>query len=321
MDATTRPFPFLLLPSWWASRNRARRREKGDLVRGLMFGGIGIGVIAALFGGAFWVTWQAAAYDELGDYLIRIGLSWLFLTFLSFLAFSAVVASLSTFFLSDDLRLLLAAPVASRRLFFARFSRTLGQSGWMVIVFLIPVLAGIGFAKCAPWSFVATVVLTVVPFVTIPVALGSAVTLLLVNVFPARRARDILMFMGLVFATSIVLLLRFLQPERLLKVESMPEVTAFFATLQSPITPLLPSFWAGEALFAGVQGGSDWLHIAALWTTAAAMVVLVGAAFERWHFAGFSKSQEARKARFAQFHALDAVARLLPCRRCGATCW
>ena len=312
MESLTRPFPYLLLPMWWASRNRARRREQGDLTRGLLFGAIGLAVIAALFAGAFWVTWQAASYDELGDYLIRIGLSWLFLTFLSFLAFSAVVASLSTFFLSDDLRLIMVAPVASRRLFFARFARTLAQSGWMVVVFLVPVLAGIGFAKCAPWAFVATVILTVVPFVTIPVALGSALTLALVNVFPARRARDILMFMGLVFATSLVLLLRFLQPERLLRVESMPEVTAFFATLQSPLTPLLPSFWAGEALFAGVQGGSDWLHIGALWTTAAALVVLVGAAFERWHFAGFSKSQEARKARFARFHALDVVARMLP---------
>ena len=312
MNASTRPFPYLLLPTWWASRNRVRRREKGDLVRGLMFGGIGIAVIGALFAGAFWVTWQAAGYDELGDYLVRIGLSWLFLTFLSFLAFSAVVTSLSTFFLSDDLRLILVAPVASRRVFFARFARTLAQSGWMVVVFLIPVLAGIGFAKCAPWAFILTAIATVVPFVVIPVALGSAVTLLLVNVFPARRARDILMFMGLVFATSIVLLLRFLQPERLMRVESMPEVTSFFATLQSPITPLLPSFWAGEALFAGVQGGSDWMHIGALWTTAAALVVMVGAAFERWHFAGFSKSQEARKARFAQFHALDAIAGILP---------
>ncbi len=95
------------------------------------------------------------------------------------------------------------------------------------------------------------------PFVVIPVAIGSAVTLMLVNVFPARRARDILMLMGLVFAISIVLLLRFIQPERLMRVESMPEVTAFFATLQSPITPMLPSFWAGEALFAGLQGGRD----------------------------------------------------------------
>jgi ABC-2 type transport system permease protein len=108
------------------------------------------------------------------------------------------------------------------------------------------------------------------------------------------------------------MLLRFIQPERLLRVESMPEVTDFFATLQSPITPMFPSFWAGEALFAGLQGGFDLLHIVALWTTAAAVVIGVGAAFERWHFAGFSKSQEARKARFARWKVLDRWAALLP---------
>jgi ABC-2 type transport system permease protein len=152
----------------------------------------------------------------------------------------------------------------------------------------------------------------VTPFVVIPIALGSLVTLVLVNVFPARRARDILMLMGLIFAMSLVLLLRFLQPERLLSVESMPEVTDFFATLQSPITPLLPSFWAGEALFAGLQGGTDLLHIGALWTTALASVIVVGWSFERWHFTGFSKAQEARKARFAQWRTLDRMAALLP---------
>ena len=308
----TRPFTFLLLPGFWASRNRARRRERGDLLRGLVFGGIGLAVMAALVFGAFWVTYQAAQYAELGDYLIRIGLSWLFLTFLSFLAFSGVVSALSTFFLSDDLRLVFASPVSARRLFFARFARTLAQAGWMVVVFLVPVLTGIGIAKCAPWSFIAVATLTVAPFVVIPVGLGTAVTLLLVNVFPARRARDILMLMGLVFATSLVILLRVIQPERLLRVESMPVVTDFFATLQSPVTPLLPSFWAGEAIFAGLQGGSDWLHVAALWTTAAALVVGLAAAFERWHFAGYSKSQEARKARFAEWRIVDRAVGLLP---------
>jgi ABC-2 type transport system permease protein len=308
----TRPFPHLLLPSLWASRNRARRREQGDLVRGILFGGVGLGVMGALFAAAFWVTWQAAQYAELGDYLIRIGLSWLFLTFLSFLAFSGIVAALSTFFLSDDLRLMLAAPVAARRLFFARFARTVAQAGWMVVVFLVPVLAGIATAKCVSPLFVFTALAVTTPFVVIPIAIGSAVTLLLVNVFPARRARDILMLMGLVFATSLVVLLRFIQPERLLRVESMPEVTAFFATLQSPISAMLPSFWAGEALFAGLQGGSDPMHIAALWSTAAAIVVAVGWAFEKWHFTGFSKAQEARKARFTQWRVLDAIAGALP---------
>ena len=83
------------------------------------------------------------------------------------------------------------------------------------------------------------------------------------------------MLMGLLFAASLVILLRFIRPEQLLKVESLPDLTDFFATLQSPITPLLPSFWAGETLFASLQGGRDLLHAGALWTTALASVVVL----------------------------------------------
>ena len=307
-----RAFPYLLLPHLWASRNRARRRERGDFARGVLFGGIALIVFAALVQGSYWLTGHLLDYEELGDYLLRIGLSWLFLTFLSFLAFSGIVTALSTFFLADDLRLLVASPVATRRLFHARFFRTVVQASWMVVIFVVPILIGIGWARCAGPRFYLTAVATVVPFAVIPVAAGTVVTLLLVNTFPARRARDILMLMGLLFAASLVVVLRFIRPEQLLRVESLPDLTDFFATLQSPITPLLPSFWAGETLFASLAGGADVTHAAALWTTALASVVLVGAANERWYFSGYSRSQEAPKARFTHFRALDSVARALP---------
>src|SRR6185295_5624927 len=113
---STRAFPYLLLPSIWSTRNRARRRERGDSTRAWFFGIIALVVGGAIFGGAFWLTVLLGDYAEFGDYLLRLGLSWLFLTFLSFLAFSGIVTALSTFFLSDDLRLLLAAPVSARRL-------------------------------------------------------------------------------------------------------------------------------------------------------------------------------------------------------------
>ncbi|HKB11467.1 MAG TPA: hypothetical protein VKD69_12480, partial [Vicinamibacterales bacterium] len=308
----TRPFPYLLMPHLWASRNRARRRERGDLSRAILFGGVALAVCGALYQGAFWLTMQLDAYAELGDYLLRIGLSWLFLTFLSFLAFSGVVTALSAFFLSDDLRLLLVAPVATRRLFLARFVRTLVQSSWMVVIFVVPILVGVGRARCAAPAYYATALLMLLPFAVIPVAIGTGVTLLLVNTFPARRARDLLMLMGLLFAASLVVVLRMIRPEQLLRVESLPDVTSFFATLQTPITPLLPSFWAGETLFASLRGGRDLLHAAALWTTAAAALVLLGSAGERWYFAGFSRSQEAPKARFTHFRAIDMLARWLP---------
>jgi ABC-2 type transport system permease protein len=311
---TSQPFPYLLLPTFWSARNRARRREPGDSARMMLFGGIGVGVATAIFAVVFWLTWQLDYYEELGDYLIRLGLSWLFLTFLSFLAFSGIVTALSTFFLSEDLRLLVAAPVAPARLFYSCFAKTVAQASWMVATFMAPVLLAVGIARCAGPLYYAAGLLSLPPFVVIPVALGSLVTLLLVNVFPARRARDVLMLMGLLFAVSLVMMLRFLRPERLLDVQTLPDITAFFATLQSPVTPLLPSFWAGETVFSGLQGGVDWLHAGALWTTALALTVIARAAFGRYYFSGWSKAQEARKARFTRLRVLDALARRLPVR-------
>lgn len=305
-------FPYLLLPAFWSARNRALRREKGDALRAALFGGVGLFVALSIFAVCFWITWQVLDYQELGDYLVRLGLSWLFLTFLSFLAFSSIVTSLSTFFLSEDLRLLMGAPIPGDRFFYGRFARTAGQASWMVVVFMVPVLLGVGLARCAPFSYYLTAVLTIVPFVLIPAAFGSVVTLLLVNVFPARRARDILMLLGLLFGITLVLLLRVLRPERLLSVQSLPDLTAFFSTLQSPVTPLFPSFWAGEILFSGLTGSLDWLHAASLWTTALAGTVLARAAYGRFYFSGWSKAQEARKARFTRLAWLERLAELAP---------
>jgi ABC-2 type transport system permease protein len=305
-------FPYLLLPSFLSARNRARRRQQGDGARVALFGGIGLLVGLAIFAIVFWLTRRLLGYAELGDYLVRLALSWLFLTFLSFLAFSGVVTSLSTFFLSEDLRLLLAAPVSHTRLFYSRLARTVAQASWMVVVFLCPVLLAVGLARCAGALYYLGIVFTVVPFVVIPVTLGALVTLALVNVFPARRARDILMLMGLLFAVVLVLMLRFLQPEQLLKVESLPDITGFFSTLQTPLTPLMPSFWAGETLFSALQGSVDGLHAGALWTTAAGVVVLTRMAYRRHYFPGWSKAQEARKARFTRLRGLEALIGRLP---------
>jgi ABC-2 type transport system permease protein len=310
-------FPFLLLPTYLGAANRAKRREKGDAVRTIVFGGIAIAVAFTLFAVSFWLTWQLTDYDELGEYLLRLGISWLYLTFLSFLAFSALVTSLSTFFLSEDLKLLLATPIPKTKLFYSRYARTLLQSSWMVLAFLTPVLLGVGLARCAPLAYYFTVPLVLTPFVVIPVAFGCMVTLLLVNVFPAKRARDILMLTGLLFAVAIVMLLRFIRPERLLSVRSLPDITAFFATLQSPITPLLPSFWAGEATFAPLLNRTGWLYLVALWTTALASTLIARMAFGSLYFEGFSKSQEARKARFSQLRFMDRIASWLPVSTSG----
>lgn len=61
--------PYLLLPTYWSSRNRARRADRGDVVRAQLFGGIGLLVFAALFSGAFWITSQLDASLPTGQKL------------------------------------------------------------------------------------------------------------------------------------------------------------------------------------------------------------------------------------------------------------
>jgi ABC-2 type transport system permease protein len=305
-------FAYLLRPLFLGARNRATRREHGDVARAAVFGGIGLLVALAVFAVVFWLTLELLAYEDLGEYLVRLALSWLFLTFLSFLTFSSLVVSLSTFFLSEDLGLFLGAPVSLRQVFHSRFARTLGQASWMVLAFALPVLLGVGLARCSGPLFHLTILATLPPFVVIPVALGAAVTLLIVKTFPARRTRDVLVLAGLFFAAALVVLVRYMQPERLVMIESLPDVTAFFASLDNPVTPLLPSFWAGEALFAALRGQIDWMHLGALWTTALAAVVLLRIAFERHYFSAWSKAQEARKARFTRLLWLTVILRRTP---------
>jgi ABC-2 type transport system permease protein len=305
-------FTYLLRPIAFGLRNRLARREKGDVLRALAFGGTGVLVAVVIFAIVFWLTWRLLEYDDLGEYLVRLGLSWFFLTLLSFVAFSSLVVSLSTFFLSDDLPLVIGAPIAQRQLFHSRFARTLAQCSWMVAALSVPVLLAAGVARCARAPFYLTVAAVLPPFLAIPVVAGTFVTLLIVTTFPARRARDILVLSGVFFAAALVAVLRYMRPERLVNVESLPDVTAFFASLDNSLTPLLPSFWAGEALFAALKGRIDWMHLGALWTTAGAGVVLLRMTFERYYFAAWSKAQEARRVRFTRLRWLSVLVENAP---------
>ena len=120
---------------------------------------------------------------------------------------------------------------------------------------------------------------------------------------------------------SLVVLLRMIQPERLLRVESLPDITGSSPTLQSPVTLLLPSFWAGETLFASLQGGCDWLHVAALWTTALGADVVARRGLRAVALHRLQQGAGgAQGALHAAAMARAAGARCCRSRPCGGTC-
>jgi energy-coupling factor transporter ATP-binding protein EcfA2 len=119
-------------------------------------------------------------------------LGMILLAFLSILLLSNIITALSSFFLARDLELLAAAPVDSVRLYAARFIETAINSSWMMVLVLLPILLAFGVAYGPNVAFVLVTAVALLSFLVLPAVVGTALTQVLVNVFPARRARDLL---------------------------------------------------------------------------------------------------------------------------------
>jgi ABC-2 type transport system permease protein len=133
---------------------------------------------------------------------------------------------------------------------------------------------------------------TFFPFLLIPAVVGSAITLILVNVFPARRTRDILSVIAVLTAGGVVLLFRVVRPERLARPEGFRSLVDFVAVLRTPTSPFLPSEWLQRTVMGWLTHQSEALPPYLLWTTAAAAIV-IGALIQRsYYMKGFSKAQE-----------------------------
>ena len=91
-------------------------------------------------------------------------------------------------------------------------------------------------------------VATFLPFLIIPAAFGSALTLVLVNAFPARRTRDILSVIAVLAAAGLVVLFRLVRPEKLARPEGFRSLVEFIAILRTPTSPLLPSEWVSRSV-------------------------------------------------------------------------
>src|SRR5687768_11946275 len=298
--------PHLLLPKWLTARARARSGEKGRGARitvlavlGLLFWGLIFGVLYRLL-----IYFRGVA--EIGPLLAGKLLGLILIGFFSILLLSNIITALSSYFLAKDLDLLVSGPVDWLKLYGAKLLETIVHSSWMVVLMAIPMFAAYGIVyDGGPW-FPLIVLGVFLPLLIIPGVIGSAITLVLVNVFPARRTRDILSVIAVLAAGGIVLLFRIVRPERLARPEGFRSLVDFVAVLRTPTSPMLPSEWASEAIMSWLQFRLDYLPFYMLWTTAA-IAVVVGALMHRWLYVkGFSKAQESseRWARSGFMHRI-----------------
>ena len=287
---------WLLRPKVRSKVNRAKS-EDGRLFKWGVLAFVGIFFWAFIFGIIFRMLLYVRGTQGIGNLLAGKLLGLALLTFLMILLLSNVITALSTYFLSRDMELLVAAPVDSLKLYGARLVETIVDSSWMVALLAIPLLAAYGVVYGSGWSFYGLAVATMIPYLVLPAVVGTAFTLILVNVFPARRTRDLLALIGLFSAAGVVVLFRFLRPERLMRPEEFRDLVDFMAVLRTPTSPWLPNEWVAGTLMSHLNGVSDPFPFWLLWSTAAAFFVGGAWLHHRFFRSGFSRAQEGAERR------------------------
>lgn len=294
---------WLLRPKFRTKLNRARTDE-GRLFKAILLGFVGTFFWALIFAVIYRMLLYFRGTQGIGDLLSAKLLGLAFLTFLMILVLSNVITALSTFFLAEDLELVVASPVDPLKVYTARLLETIVDSSWMVALMAVPLLAAYGVVYAADWRYYLLAVGVLVPFLVIPAVLGTAVTLVLVNVFPARRTRDLLALVGLFAAAGVVALFRFLRPERLVRPEDFRDLVDFVAVLRTPTSAWLPSEWAGDALMSYLNGFFQPFPFLFLWSTAAAFVVLGAWMHGHYFDAGFTRAQEGAERKEGRVRSL-----------------
>jgi ABC-2 type transport system permease protein len=282
----------LLRPKWQMARNRTRHHQRGDVRRVFVVSAVALGFWSVAFMLALRLLRYFRGAEDIGDLLAAKLLAMILLSFGSILLLSNTIAALSNFFLSRDLDQLAAAPVRSGALYRARLAETALHSSWMVALLLVPLIGAYGVAYRGGGDFVLFAVGVLVPFLLIPAALGSGVTLLLVNVFPARRTRDLLSVIAAMAIAGLVLLFRAARPEQLARPEGFANFMQFVAALDTPSSPWLPSEWVSEAIVKYLRGKAAWPPLVRLWGVAAALVAIGHVLYARGWRRAYSMAQE-----------------------------
>jgi ABC-2 type transport system permease protein len=249
--------------------------------------------------GIFAVSLRVLTYfrgiEEIGNILGYKLLSMILIVSFALLIFSNILTSLSKLYLSRDLQLVHAMPVASYKIFISRWIDSTVESAWMVVIFTLPVFLAYGIVYQTGVFYYANTVLALVPMVINASAISTILVMVAVIVMPANRLKSIFIFLGIFFFVTIYLAIRLSRPELLVNPEVFDTVMVYISSLQTPQSPVLPSTWAYDSIVAGLSGAfkTGLFHTALAWSFSAAIGFMLVMVAEATYFKGFSKTQTA----------------------------
>ncbi|MCL4557094.1 MAG: hypothetical protein M1491_00395 [Deltaproteobacteria bacterium] len=290
----------LLGPSLLALRRTLSLSNRRDRLK---LAGIALMAIG-LFAGEYIFFVRILVYfsntELIGRLLIEKMLSMADFIFFAMLVFSNIVTSISTYYLSDDIALMLSAPITLEQFFYARLAQTVIKSSWMVLLFGMPIYIAYGTVLGGGIAYYAIMLAGILAFIFTASAAGTILTIVSAYLLPARRFRELMLFLSLVLFIAVYIGFRVMRPERFLNPQRFENVMGYLAALRSSQSPLLPSTWLSSSLMSAIYRAYA-PSLAALFPLASTALGLVSAGVlvtYLFYRTGFTKAQESKSARF-----------------------
>ncbi len=256
---------------------------------------LGLGAVVCRI--IYYVTFRVLTYfhgqNELGVILSLKIFQMAWITIFAMLIFSSMVTAVSTMYLSSDNEIILASPVRSDEIYLMRFITTMLGTSWMVLIFSLPVFGAYAKVFQAGLLFWPLLLLAVPTMALIASAIAMLLTVVLVYFFPARRTKDIILYLSLLFGILLYLIFRLMRPEDLVNPDKYGEFIEYFSAISVPASSWLPAGWSANLLSTYLLDRKvDWLLVGLLVTTPQVLYFAGEMAMKRWFMAGFTKSQE-----------------------------
>jgi len=260
-----------------------------------------LGVVGTLFWcGLFGMSWRVLRYfkgiEDIGDLLAYKLLSMILVVSFALLLFSGILTALARLFLSRDLLLVHALPVADHRIFIARWIDSTADSSWMVIVFAMPVFLAYGLVFGAGAAYYAITLLALFFLAVIASALSAEVVMLGVLIMPATRMRSVVILMGVLLFVVLYLAIRLMRPEQLVDPEVFDSVLVYISSLQAPASATATSLF----------------HLALSASFAVLVFCMAVITADAINFRGFSKAQTAATTVIRRRGVSERIFRFLP---------
>jgi ABC-2 type transport system permease protein len=294
-----------------------------EWARNAAFGSAGFGLLFGLHYGFYRLLKYLATVE-----LIGVLLTWKLTAMLLLMTFSMVVVSslltaLTTLFYSYDLKFLLKAPVSLRSIFLDKSLESAFFASWMIGLILVPYIAAVMRVQHLGLGYFLAFAVAVPPFLLLAASFGIGFTLLLLYLFPSSRTRDVVWVFSSLSLTVAYGLVRFAQPEKLIRPDALKVVAEYLNFLQAPTAPYLPSWWLAEALRMAAEGDrTGWaLRALGLWGAAFLVYALLVALAGKIYFIGYSGAQEGALRKRAHAFKVLPEQRFLGTRTAAALLW